>query len=281
MKRNGKNIAELEAIARKMRANVLRMLYYAGSGHTGGSLSAVDILVALFFSRLELDRNARFGERDHFVLSKGHAAPALYSVLAEKGYFSEEKLWTLRKIGSILQGHPDMHDTPGVEVTTGSLGQGLSVACGIALAMKLEASQHRVYALLGDGECQEGQVWEAALCAAHYGLDNLCAVVDKNGLQIDGRTKDIMNIDPFDRKWKAFGWEPFNVQGHSFRSLLAGFGKAGTKKGKPTIVIAHTVKGKGVSFMENNVKWHGIAPKKEDFEKALAELENAATKVDK
>jgi transketolase len=277
MKLTRQAVEKLEEKARDLRVNILKMLYHAGSGHTGGSLSAIDVLLALFSCRLKLGGDG-FYKRDHFVLSKGHAAPALYAVLAEKGYFPEEKLWTLRKLGSSLQGHPDMHETPGVEVNTGSLGQGLSVACGIALAMKSEGSPYRVYALLGDGECQEGQVWEAATCAAHYGLTNLCAIVDKNGLQIDGRTRDVMNIDPLGARFRAFGWAVVPVQGHSFPSLLRGFAKADTIHDRPQVLIAKTIKGKGVSFMENNADWHGIAPKKEQFDKAIEELQRQPAK---
>lgn len=265
--------AQLRELARQVRLDIVEMLYRAGSGHTGGSLSAVDILVTLFFGKMRL----KFGDpqssrRDYFVLSKGHAAPALYAVLARLGYFSRDELFTLRRFGSSLQGHPDSGFTPGVEVPTGSLGQGLSVANGIALACKLNRADQRVYTLLGDGEVQEGQIWEAAMTAAHYDLDNLVALLDRNRLQIDGRTKEVMSIEPLAKKWEAFGWRTSEVDGHNHQEILEALSACDRADGRPSMIIAHTVKGKGVSIFEDQVKYHGVAPSKEDYEQALKEL---------
>ncbi len=267
------NIEELKEIARRMRIDILRSITEAGSGHPGGSLSAIDILVALYWGVMKHDpKNPDWPERDRFVLSKGHAAPALYAVLAEWGYFPKEWLWTLRKVDSRLQGHPSRKDTPGVEASTGSLGQGFSVSVGMALGLRQEGSSSRVYVMLGDGELDEGQVWEAAMAAAHYGLDNLTAVLDFNGLQIDGPIVKVMNTAPVEEKFRAFRWQVRVIDGHDFNEIIDGFEWAKSVKGGPAILIAKTVKGKGVSFMENRVEWHGKAPTKEQFLQALKEL---------
>jgi transketolase len=261
--------------AMTMRRDVVAMLGAAGSGHTGGSLSCVDILATLYMAELRHDpANPKWPQRDRFILSKGHAAPALYAILARTGYFSADHLPTLRKFNSILQGHPDMNKTPGVEMSTGSLGQGLSVGCGMA-AMAFDAARcpaYRVYVLLGDGELNEGQVWEAAMSAAHFQLGNLCALIDKNGLQIDGATCSVMNVDPVDDKWRAFGWNVISVNGHDYGQLLEGLAAARAETRRPSVIIANTMKGKGVSFMENQVCWHGIAPDNGQVCQALDEL---------
>jgi len=265
---------QLKEIARQIRLDIVEMLYRAGSGHVGGSLSATDVLVALFFSHMHLEPgNACYPERDFFVLSKGHAAPALYAILARLGYFPREELSTLRRFGSHLQGHPDSKCTPGVEVATGSLGQGLSVANGLALALKLNRRGQRVYALLGDGEIQEGQIWEAAMTASHYSLDNLTAILDRNRLQIDGRTKEVMSVEPLAAKWEAFGWHTAQVDGHSIPDILEALKACGGIIGRPSIIIAHTTKGKGVSIFEDNVKFHGVTPTTEEYQQAVRELQ--------
>jgi transketolase len=249
------------------------MIGKAGSGHPGGSLSAVEIVTALYWRTMRFKPADPYWKgRDRFILSKGHAAPVLYAVLAECGYFPKEELGTLRQLNSHLQGHADRTVTHGVEMSSGSLGQGLSFAVGCALAGRLDQQSWRVYALLSDGECDEGQTWEAAMSAAKFKVDNLTAIVDKNRIQLSGFTKDIMNLDPFNKKWEAFGWEVLEVDGHDFDQVLDAFGKAQKVKGKPAVIIAHTVKGKGVSFMENNVDFHGKAPNAEQLEKALKEL---------
>ncbi len=264
---------DLKERARQVRLDILDMLNRSGSGHTGGSLSAADILTALYFSHMKHDsNNPNWEDRDRFVLSKGHGAPALYSVLARCGYFDPEELKSLRKTGSMLQGHPDMHTTPGVEISTGSLGQGLSIANGMALGLKLDKKSCRVYVLMGDGEIQEGQIWEAAMSAAHYKIDNLCALLDLNGLQIDGPVQEIMNIQPVKDKWESFGWHVFEVDGHDIDAILDALYKAEKIKGKPSIIICSTVKGKGVSFFENKVEYHGVSPSDEELERALKEL---------
>ncbi len=264
---------DLKQIASKLRISIIEMLQEAKSGHPGGSLSACEILTALYFKEMRVDpNNPQWPDRDRFVLSKGHGAPVLYAALAEKGFFPKEELMSLRKIDSMLQGHPDMKDTPGVDMTTGSLGQGLAAANGMALAGKLDNKDYRVYALIGDGEAQEGIIWEAAMCAAHYKLDNLTVFLDHNGLQIDGFNRDVMNIEPIDEKFKAFGWHVINIDGHSFEGIFAALEEAKKTKGKPTMIIAKTVKGKGVSFMENQVGWHGKAPSQEEAKKALDEI---------
>jgi transketolase len=265
----------LKEIAREIRLDIVEMLYQAKSGHVGGSLSATDVLVALFFGHMHLEPgNACCPERDFFVLSKGHAAPALYAVLARLDFFPREELTTLRRFGSNLQGHPDSKCTPGVEVPTGSLGQGLSVANGLALALKLKGSRQRVYALLGDGEIQEGQIWEAAMTASHYSLDNLTAILDRNRLQIDGRTKEVMSVEPLAAKWEAFGWHTVEVDGHSIPDILDTLQACGSVTGSPSIIIAHTTKGKGVSIFEDQVKFHGVAPTTEEYHQAVKELQS-------
>lgn len=267
-------IREIEGRARAIRRHIIEMVGKAGSGHPGGSLSSSDILATLYFGgflRLKPE-DPLWPERDRFILSKGHAAPALYAALAERGFFGKDVLLTLREFGSILQGHPDCRKTPGVEVSTGSLGQGLSMGVGMALAGKLDGKGYRVWVLLGDGECQEGQVWEAAMAASHYRLDNLTAIVDHNHLQIDGRIEEVMSPEPIAQKFSAFGWEVFEANGHDIQNLVNVFRKAATVRGKPSAVIADTVKGRGVSFMENQKEWHGKAPKGEELERALKEL---------
>ncbi|MGL5311675.1 MAG: transketolase [Peptostreptococcaceae bacterium] len=266
----------LNEITRKIRKDIVSMIHGSKSGHPGGSLSAVEILTALYFDEMNIDpNNCKMEDRDRFVLSKGHAAPVLYATLAQKGYFDREELKGLRKIGRMLQGHPDMKGTPGVEMSTGSLGQGFSVACGMAMASKLDNAPWRVYALLGDGEVQEGIVWEAAMSAAHYKLDNMVAFLDYNGLQIDGETEKVMNIGPIVDKFKAFGWNVIEIDGHDFDQIFAALDMAKETVGKPTMIIAKTVKGKGVSFMENEAGWHGTAPSDSDLERALVELGGA------
>jgi transketolase len=266
--------AELKEMAKKLRRHVITMTATAGSGHPGGSLSAADIITALYFRILRHDpENPQWSERDRFILSKGHAAPILYAALAEAGYFPVAELETLRKMDSRLQGHTDRNLTPGVEMSAGSLGMGLSFAIGVALAARLDSKTYRTYALLSDGECEEGETWEAALATAQFNLDNLTAMVDCNGMQLSGWTRDIMNLDPLVRKWQAFGWHVIDIDGHDFDQILAAFSKAEKMKGRPAVIVAQTVKGKGVSFMENNVVFHGKAPTWEEAEKALGELE--------
>jgi len=265
---------ELKKIATEIRKSIIIQTAEAGSGHPGGSLSGVEILTYLYFVEMNIDpKNPKDPNRDRFVLSKGHASPLLYAVLAEKGFISKDELTGFRQIYSNLQGHPDMKKIPGVEMSTGSLGQGLSVANGMALAAKLDGKNYRVYVLLGDGEIQEGQIWEAAMTAAHYKLDNLTAFLDHNGLQIDGKITEVMSPEPVDEKFKAFGWHVIKIDGHDFNQIEKAVNEAKTIKGKPTIIIAETVKGKGVSFMENEVGWHGTAPNKEQAQKALEELQ--------
>lgn len=260
-------------IANKLRIDIIKMLEESKSGHPGGSLSACEILTALYFKEMNIDpANPHWEDRDRFVLSKGHGAPVLYAALAEKGYFPKEELNNLRKIDSMLQGHPDMKGTPGVDMTTGSLGQGLAAANGMALAGKLDNKDYKVYALIGDGEAQEGIIWEAAMFAAHYKLDNLIVFLDHNGLQIDGKNEDIMNIEPVDEKFKAFGWHVISIDGHDFEEIFNAIDEAKKVEGKPTIIMAKTIKGKGVSYMEDQVGWHGKAPSKEEAEKAMEEL---------
>ncbi|MCM8786866.1 MAG: transketolase [Candidatus Omnitrophica bacterium] len=264
----------LKSKALQIRKLIIQMLAKAGSGHPGGSLSATDIITCLYFEVMNHDpKNTKLPTRDRFHLSKGHCCPALYAALAIAGYFSVEELMNLRKLNSILQGHPDRR-TPGVEVSSGSLGQGLSVALGMAFAARIDRLSYRVYCLLGDGEIQEGNVWEAAMAAAHYKVDNLCAIVDNNHFQIDGRTDQIMNLEPLAEKWEAFGWNVIKCDGHDFIQLIAAFNQAKTTKFKPTVIIANTIKGKGISFMEGVVDFHGRAPTEEEKERALKELEN-------
>ncbi len=264
---------ELQTVTKRLRRHIVTMIGKAGSGHPGGSLSAVEIVTAPFWRVMRhKPADPHWPDRDRFVLSKGHAAPVLYSALAECGYFPVSELATLRQLDSRLQGHADRTATPGVEMSSGSLGQGLSFAVGTALAGRLDSKSYRVYALLSDGECDEGQTWEAAMAAAHYKVDNLTAIVDNNNIQLSGFNRDIMNLEPLKDKWAAFGWNTIEVDGHDLSQLLDAFGEAKKVKGKPTAIIAHTIKGKGVSFMENNVDFHGKAPNAEQLEKALKEL---------
>jgi transketolase len=266
----------LKEIATDIRRSIIRMTCEAKSGHPGGSLSAVEILTALYFGIMRIDpKRPAWEDRDRFVLSKGHASPVLYATLAKRGYFSADELMGFRKLGSMLQGHPDMKGTPGVDMTTGSLGQGLAVANGMALAAKLDGRDYWVYVLLGDGEIQEGMVWEAAMAAAHYKLDNIIAFLDHNGLQIDGPNRQVMAVEPVKDKWEAFGWQVFEIDGHSFDDIADAVKRAKQVKGRPCMIIAKTVKGKGVSFMENVADWHGKAPSGEEAKRALDELEVA------
>ena len=266
----------LNEITRNMRRDIVSMIHGAKSGHPGGSLSAVEIVAALYFDEMNIDSsNPKMESRDRFVLSKGHAAPVLYAALAEAGYFDREELKGLRKINSMLQGHPDMKGTPGVEMSTGSLGQGFSVACGMAMASKLDNAPWNVYTLLGDGEVQEGIIWEAAMSAAHYKLDNLVAFLDFNGLQIDGQVEKVMNIGPIVEKFKAFGWNVIEIDGHDFDQIFGALDMAKSTINQPTMIVAKTIKGKGVSFMENQAGWHGNAPSDADLQTALEELGGA------
>lgn len=259
--------------AKAIRNHIIRMLAKSGSGHPGSSLSTVDLLVTLFYNKLKHNpQMPAWPDRDRFILSKGHACPALYAVLAERGYFEVSKLDTLRQFGSILQGHPCMKTTPGIEISGGSLGQGLSVGLGIALAARLDKKDYRTYVMLGDGELEEGQIWEAAMATSHFKMENLCAIVDHNDLQIDGSIRDIMSPHPIPDKWKSFGWHTVEIDGHDYPSIMSAYKEAENTKGRPTVIIAKTVKGKGVSFMENQVDWHGKTPSKEEAERAFAEL---------
>ena len=268
------NIKELEVKATEVRLDIIRMLHAAGSGHPGGSLSSADIVTALYFDVMNIDpQQPKMKGRDKLILSKGHVAPAQYAALAVRGYYPEEDLLTLRKLDSDFQGHPNMQFVPGVEMSTGSLGQGFSAAGGMALANRLQGDPGRIYVILGDGELQEGIVWEAAMSASHYHLDNLVAVVDHNGLQIDGANDEVMTVMPIAEKFRAFGWNVIEIDGHDFEQILPAFAKAKECKGQPTVIIAETVKGKGVSYMENQVGWHGKAPNDEQAAQAIAELE--------
>ena len=270
------NKQELEKIANTIRKETISMIYNAKSGHPGGALSAIDIFTYLYFQEMNVEpSNPKKEDRDRFVLSKGHTVPGLYAVLAEKGYFPKETLMTYRKMGTILQGHPDIKKTPGIDMSTGSLGQGISAAVGMAFGAKAKNQDFRVYTMVGDGEIDEGQVWEAAMFAAHRNLDNLCVIVDNNGLQLDGTIEEIIGATPLDKKFEAFGFHVLEADGHDFDSLKAAFDKAREVKGKPTVIIAKTVKGKGVSYMENNVAWHGAAPNEEQYRQAMEELEKA------
>lgn len=267
------NAHKLRKIAVDVRKDIIMMIAQAGSGHPGGSLSAADILTVLYFHEMKVDSdNPQWDDRDRFTLSKGHAAPALYSILARKGFFPEEELLKLRKIGSMLQGHPDMRGIPGVDMSTGSLGQGFSAACGMAISAKIDKKDYRVYTLLGDGELQEGIVWEAAMFATHYKLDNLTAIIDHNGLQIDGANKEVVSVDPIADKFKAFGWNVIEADGHSIEDIIVSMDRAKQTKDCPTVIVAKTIKGKGVSFMEDEVNWHGNAPKEDQKLQALEEL---------
>ena len=270
---NNSEKKSLQITACKVRMDAVTGVFYAKSGHPGGSLSAADLLTYLYFKEMNVDpKNPHNPDRDRFVLSKGHCCPGLYATLAERGYFSPDEMKTLRHIGSMLQGHPNMNDTPGVDMSTGSLGQGISAACGMALAAKLDNKAYRVYAILGDGEIEEGQVWEASMFAAHQKLDNLCLIVDNNGLQIDGPVEQVGGPGPIDEKFRAFGFDVQVIDGHNFDAIEAAFAHARTVKGKPCAIIAKTVKGKDVSFMENNVSWHGTAPNAEQYETAMNDL---------
>jgi transketolase len=267
------SIEELAGMAREVRADIVRMTAAAGSGHPGGSLSAVELMTALYFGVMNhRPAEPKWPDRDRFILSKGHACPLLYSLLARSGYLPVAELTSLRKFGSCLQGHPSCLALPALEVSSGSLGQGLSIANGLALAAKLNGKGFRVYGLLGDGELQEGQVWEAAMSAAHYKLDNVCALVDYNGLQIDGDVEKVMGLAPLADKWRAFNWHVAEIDGHDFAQVLAAYEEAARTKGRPTVIIARTVKGKGVSFMENAAGWHGKAPNADELARALAEI---------
>ena len=267
------DIKALEKTAAEVRVGVVKAIHNAGSGHPGGSLSAADIVTALYFSEMNVDpKNPKMEGRDKFILSKGHAGPVQYSALALKGYFPVEDFMTLRKLGSKFQGHPDMNKVPGIEMSTGSLGQGFAAAGGMAIANKLNNDPGRIYVLLGDGEIQEGIVWEAAMSAAHYKLDNMVGILDYNGLQIDGRNEDVMTVAPVADKFRAFGWNVLEINGHDFEEILDAFAKARECKGKPTMIVAKTVKGKGVSFMEDNAGWHGKAPNDAEYEQAIGEL---------
>ena len=266
-------LTELKTHAAAVRLGILDGTHAAASGHPGGSLSIADVITYLYFEEMNVDpKDPHAADRDRLVLSKGHTAPALYAVLAEKGYFPKEDLLTLRQADSYLQGHPDMKHTPGVDMTTGSLGLGVSAACGMALAAKIDKKDYRTYAIIGDGESEEGQVWEAAMFAAHYKLDNLCFILDLNGLQIDGKITDVMNPTPHDKKFEAFGFNVLNADAHDFDSIASAFAAARECHGRPTVIIAHSVKGKGVSFMENQVGWHGKAPNDAEYAQARAEI---------
>ena len=269
------DITKLREISKNIRKGIIEAVYSGKSGHPGGSLSIADIMTVLYFYEMNINpENPKDENRDRLVLSKGHCAPALYSTLANRGFFDVEELQTLRKIESRLQGHPDMKKIPGVDMTTGSLGQGLSAANGMAIAGKLDKKDYRVYCIMGDGEIEEGQVWEAAMASNKYKLDNLCVIVDNNNLQIDGTIEEVMSSYPIDEKFKSFGFQVINIDGHNYQEIIDAFDVARNIKGKPVCIIAKTVKGKGVSFMENKVEWHGKAPNEEQYMQALKELEN-------
>ncbi len=270
------NIPELQKMTLQVRKEIIKSLHSAGAGHPGGSLSAAELFTYLYFEELHVDpKNPQMADRDRFVLSKGHTAPGLYAALEFRGFFPVEDLMTLRHTGSYLQGHPDMKQTPGVDMSTGSLGQGLSVAVGMALAAKMDGRDYRVYAMCGDGEIQEGQIWEAAMFAGYHKLDNLVVIVDNNRLQIDGYVEDVCSPYPLDKKFEAFHFHTIQIDGHNFEEIAAAFAEAKSVKGKPTLIIARTVKGKGVSFMEDEVSWHGKAPGDAEFEIAMKDLEKA------
>lgn len=270
---NKARIVELKNIANDIRIGIIDATHAAKSGHPGGSLSIADIMTYLYFEKMNIDpKNPKMADRDRFVLSKGHTAPALYSTLAHRGFLPVEDLVTLRKIDSYLQGHPDMNKIPGVDMSAGSLGLGISAACGMALAGKIDGKDYRVYTVIGDGESEEGQVWEASMFASHYKLDNLCVILDLNGLQIDGPITEVMNPTPHDKKFEAFGFHVITIDGHDFEAIEAAFAEAEATKGQPTVIIAKTIKGKDVSFMENSVNWHGAAPNDEQHAAAIAEL---------
>ena len=267
-------MSNLKLIATDIRLGILEAVFGAKSGHPGGALSSADILACLYFNELNIDpKNPKMENRDRFVLSKGHSCPGLYSALAHRGFFSKDLLKTFRHTDSILQGHPDMKYIPGVDMSSGSLGQGFSCACGMALSAKISGKDYRTYTLVGDGESQEGQIWESIMFAAHYKLDNLCMIIDNNGLQIDGKVSDVMNTMPYDTKLKAFGWHVIEIDGHNYDEILNAFKEARETKGQPTAIIAKTIKGKGVSFMENQAGWHGKAPNEEQYLQSKSELE--------
>ena len=271
---------ELQRIATNVRLGIIEAVYNAASGHPGGSLSIADVLTYLYFEEMNIDpADPKKDDRDRFVLSKGHTSPALYSTLANRGFFPVEDLKTFRKLGSYLQGHPDMKGVPGVDMSAGSLGLGISSACGMALSAKYNKKDYRVYAAIGDGESEEGQVWEAAMFAAHYKLDNLCVVLDYNGLQIDGPVAEVIGPAPFDTKFEAFGWNVIKIDAHDFDQIEAAFKAAKECKGKPTLILAASTKGKGVSYMENKCEWHGSAPKTEQYEIAVKELTDALNAI--
>ncbi|MBI2987808.1 MAG: transketolase [Deltaproteobacteria bacterium] len=266
-------VEKLKAIAKELRIDIIRMLAEAGSGHPGGSLSCIDILVTLFFHRLRhRPADPNWADRDRFVLSKGHCVPALYAVLAKAGYFSRDELLSLRKLNSRLQGHPDRHRLPGIEASTGSLGQGLSVALGMALAGKTSRKDYRVYCMISDGECQAGQIWEAAMAAPKFKLDNLCVLLDYNKIQLSGAVREIMNLEPLLNKWRAFNWNTLEIDGHDFHAIIQALDDAERAKERPTLILCHTTKGKGVSFMEGKWEWHGKAPNREEGERAIQEI---------
>lgn len=273
MKITENDILDLKEKARRIRRNIIEEVYSAQSGHPGGALSCADILTVLYFNQMNIDPSKKDDpNRDRFVLSKGHASAALYATLVERGYFAEEELKNFRKMGEILQGHPDMKHIPGVDMSSGSLGQGLSVANGMALSSKMDEKGFRVYCLVGDGEIEEGQIWEAAMTSSHYKLDNLCVIVDNNGLQIDGEVSKVMSIYPVKEKFESFGFEVFEVDGNNIDELISVFQKAKTVKGKPTAIVAKTIKGKGISYMENQACWHGKAPNEEQYNLAMREF---------
>jgi transketolase len=278
---NSKDVTQLKILAAKSRLGAVIGTFHAKSGHPGGSLSAADIFTYLYFKEMNVDpANPDMADRDRFVLSKGHCCPSLYATLALKGYFDWSELESLRHVGAMLQGHPDMKGTPGIDMSSGSLGQGISAACGMALAGKLDNKDYRVYTVLGDGECEEGQVWEAAMFAAHNNLDNLVVFVDQNGLQIDGPVEEVAGIEPLDKKFESFGFEVIKIDGHNFDEIETSLNKAKTIKGKPTAILAKTVKGKGVSFMENQVGWHGKACNAEELAVATKELEDEIKRLE-
>jgi len=269
-----RSLEELQSIAKRIRREIIEMIFAAKSGHPGGSLSAVEILVELYFNYMHIDpRNPTWPDRDRFILSKGHAAPVLYAVMAEAGYTPIDQLNTLRKLGSIYQGHPDVRFIPSLEASTGSLGEGLSLALGMGLAARLDGRGYRTYVLLGDGEIQEGQIWEAAMAGAFHKADNVVAIVDYNRIQLDGFVKDIMEVAPLPDKWRAFGWHTLEIDGHDLAAVRRALEEAEATKGRPTCIVAHTIKGKGVSFMENNPKFHGTAPTADEARRALQELQ--------
>ena len=273
MQKKVNDILELKEIARNIRKDIVNQVYTAKSGHPGGSLSIADIVAVLYFNEMNIDeKNPKWEERDRFILSKGHCAPALYAALCEKGFFEREELKDFRKLKGVLQGHPDIKNTPGIDASSGSLGQGLSIANGMAISAKLDNKPYRVYCLLGDGEIEEGQIWEAAMASNKYKLDNLCVIIDNNNLQIDGTIEEVMSPYPIDEKFKSFGFNVINIDGNNIEEILKAFDEAREVKNKPTCIVAKTIKGKGVSFMENKAEWHGKAPSEEEYNIAIMEL---------